>query len=186
VETLNKDRVEELKEQIADIEKRWPAHSVPPVLMQQLDELEQELSRELESTAGSAGKSKTGAVDLHLHPIGWVENEFNEPASPDQIRLAESHIVLDPLLIEGLQGLEPGQQIMVVFYFHCSEGFDLLQHPRGDRSRPKRGVFSLRSPRRPNPIGVTIVELVGIEDNVLRVRGLDAINATPVLDLKSA
>ena len=125
-------------------------------------------------------------MDLHLHPIGWVENEFNEPASPDQIRLTESRIVLSSLLTEGLQGLEPGQQVMVVFYFHRSEGFELLQHPRGDQSRPKRGVFSLRSPRRPNPIGVTIVELISIEENILRVRGLDAINATPVLDLKSA
>ena len=125
-------------------------------------------------------------LDLHLHPIGRVENQFNEPATLEQIRLAESRIVLDPLLTEGLQGLEPGQQIMVVFYFHRSEGFELLQHPRGDQSRPKRGVFSLRSPRRPNPIGVTIVELISIEENILRVRGLDAINATPVLDLKSA
>ena len=48
----------------------------------------------------------------------------------------------------------------------------------------RRGVFALRSPNRPNPIGVTVVDLIGIEDNVLRVRGLDAINGTPVLDLK--
>jgi formylmethanofuran dehydrogenase subunit E len=73
---------------------------------------------------------------------------------------------------------------MVVFYFHRSRGFDLLQHPRGDKSRPRRGVFSLRSPRRPNPIGVTVVDLVAIDGNVLHVQGLDAINGTPVLDLK--
>jgi tRNA-Thr(GGU) m(6)t(6)A37 methyltransferase TsaA len=100
------------------------------------------------------------------------------------MRSAESRIVLDPALTGGLAGLEAGQQVMVVFYFHRSQGYDLAQHPRGDTSRPKRGVFALRSPRRPNPIGVTIVDLLAIEENVLRVRGLDAINGTPVLDLK--
>jgi len=118
--------------------------------------------------------------------IGHVENDSDELAAPNEIRSVESRIVLDPTLTEGLKGLEPGKQIMVVFYFHRSRGFDLLQHPQGDRSRPRRGVFALRSPRRPNPIGVTVVELVAVEGNVLRVRGLDAINGTPVLDLKPA
>lgn len=118
--------------------------------------------------------------------IGYVENTFDEPVAPDEIRSVESRIILDPALTDGLLGLEPGQQIMVVFYFHRSQGDDLRQHPRGDRSRPQRGVFALRSPRRPNPIGVTIVDLVAIEGNVLRVQSLDAINGTPVLDLKPA
>jgi tRNA-Thr(GGU) m(6)t(6)A37 methyltransferase TsaA len=73
-----------------------------------------------------------------------------------------------------------------VFYFHHAQGFDLLQHPRRDTARPRRGVFALRSPRRPNPIGVTVVDLLSVEGNVLRVRGLDAIDGTPVLDLKPA
>lgn len=118
--------------------------------------------------------------------IGRVESEFDEPVAPDRIRSAESRIVLDPALTEGLTGLEAGQQVMVVFDFHRSQGYDLLQHPRGDESQPQRGVFALRSPRRPNPIGVTVVDLVAVEGNVLRVRGLDAINGTPVLDLKPA
>jgi tRNA-Thr(GGU) m(6)t(6)A37 methyltransferase TsaA len=118
--------------------------------------------------------------------IGHVENDFRERAPAHQIRSAESRIVLDPGLAAGLQGLEPGQQVTVVFYFHRSQGFDLLQHPRGDRTRPRRGVFALRSPRRPNPIGVTVVDLLSVEGNVLRVRGLDAIDGTPVLDLKPA
>jgi formylmethanofuran dehydrogenase subunit E len=116
--------------------------------------------------------------------IGHVKNEFDEPAAADLIRATESRIILDPVYEEGLSGLEPGQQIMVVFYFHRSKGYDLLQHPRGDESRPPRGVFALRSPRRPNPIGVTVVDLVAIEGNMLSVRGLDAFNTTPVLDLK--
>ena len=124
--------------------------------------------------------------NITFKPIGIVQNEFKELASPDEIRARESRIILNPDLVEGLQGLELGSQVMVIFYFHLSEGFDLHQHPRGDSGRPMRGVFALRSPRRPNPIGVTIVELLSIENNMLRVRGLDAINGTPVLDLKPA
>ena len=92
------------------------------------------------------------------------------------------------VLVAGLKGLEPGRQVMVVFHFHRAPPgqYDLCQHPRGDSSRPRRGVFALCSPHRPNPIGVTVVDLVAIEGNVLRVRGLDAINDTPVLDLKPA
>ena len=102
------------------------------------------------------------------------------------MRAALSRVVLDPLLVEGLQGVEPGQRIEVVFVFHRSDGYDLMQHPRGDRDRPCRGVFALRSPSRPNPIGVTTVDLLAIEGNVLVVRGLDALDGTPVLDLKPA
>jgi tRNA-Thr(GGU) m(6)t(6)A37 methyltransferase TsaA len=116
--------------------------------------------------------------------IGHVENDFDKPAPPPEIRAVESRIVLDPALRGGLKGLRPGQKVMVVFCFHRSQGFDLLQHPQGDRNRPRRGVFALRSPHRPNPIGVTVVDLLAVEGNVLQVRGLDALNGTPVLDLK--
>jgi tRNA-Thr(GGU) m(6)t(6)A37 methyltransferase TsaA len=116
--------------------------------------------------------------------IGHVENQFDEPVSSEEIRAVESRIVLNPDLVAGMQGLETGQRLLIVFHFHRTEGFNLLQHPRGDRSRPRRGVFALCSPRRPNPIGVTVVDLLEINGNILRIRGLDAINGTPVLDLK--
>lgn len=118
--------------------------------------------------------------------IGIVENGLPLGTPKNQLMAAESHIVLDPALIQGLQELEKQDRILVVFHFHLSQGFDLLQHPRGDTSRQKRGVFALRSPRRPNPIGVTEVELLEIKENVLRIRGLDAVDGTPVLDLKPA
>jgi len=127
------------------------------------------------------------AADLITYrPVGHVENAFEDPAPPPDIRAVQSHIVLEPALVEGLQGLEPGSDVMVVFHFHRSGGFDLLQHPQGDTGRARRGVFALRSPRRPNPIGITMAKLIAIEGNVLTVEGLDAINATPVLDLKPA
>lgn len=122
--------------------------------------------------------------NLQFSAIGLVENEFMEPVNSELLRSSPSRIVIAPHLTEGLKGLEAGMSVMIIFYFHRSEGYDLVQHPRGDQSRPKRGVFSLRSPRRPNPIGVTEVELISIEDNILTVRGLDAIHGTPVLDLK--
>jgi tRNA (adenine37-N6)-methyltransferase len=183
---MSKQRIEDLEQQIADLKKRWPAHSVPPAMMAQLDELEDQLRCELEKAGNSPEDTQANPTAVCYQPIGHVENEFAEPASPDQIRSVESRIVLDPSLVEGLKGLEPGQQIMVIFFFHLSEGYELLQHPMGDQSQPQRGVFALHSPRRPNPIGVTIADLVAIEGNVLIVRGLDAIDGTPVLDLKLA
>jgi len=118
--------------------------------------------------------------------IGHVENDFDDPVSPDQLWATESRIVLRPGLAAGLTGLAPGQRVMIIYHFHRAGDYELLQHPRGDRSRPARGVFALRSPRRPNPIGVTTVDLLAIEGDMLRVRGLDAINGTPVLDIKPA
>jgi len=123
---------------------------------------------------------------ITFRAIGYVENDFDEPVSPDKMWGTESRIVLDAALVKGLTGLSPGQQVMVIFYFHRADRYNLLQHPRGDPTRPVRGVFALRSPRRPNPIGVTTVDLLAIEGNVLRVRGLDAINGTPILDIKPA
>jgi tRNA-Thr(GGU) m(6)t(6)A37 methyltransferase TsaA len=178
VKMMSKDRVAELKEQIADLKKRWPAHSVPPAMMERLDALEEELAMEL--------KKRSEAENFQFRAIGYVENEYREPTEPDTLRASRSRIVLVPDLMEGLTGLVPGMTLLVVFVFHRAEGYDLLQHPRGDRSRPKRGVFALRSPNRPNPIGVTEVELLTIEGNILTVRGLDAIHGTPMLDLKPA
>jgi tRNA-Thr(GGU) m(6)t(6)A37 methyltransferase TsaA len=118
--------------------------------------------------------------------IGYVENEFAAPAPPEAIRAKISRIVIDRSFTDGLYGLEDGAKLVIVFCFHRSIGYDLLQHPRGDLDLPWRGVFTICSPYRPNPIGVTVVELVSIEDNVLCVRGLDAIDGTPVLDIKPA
>jgi tRNA-Thr(GGU) m(6)t(6)A37 methyltransferase TsaA len=117
-------------------------------------------------------------------PIGYVENDFDAPTTPEAIATAESRVVVAPEFVEGLTGLKAGQRVMIVFHFHLMQSYDLLQHPRGDRSRPRQGVFALHTPHRPNPIGVTVVDLLSVEGNVLRVRGLDALNGTPVLDIK--
>lgn len=137
------------------------------------------------SNAGQVPGESQETETVTYRAIGHVENDFDGPSTSGS-RSSESRLVLELGLTQGLEGLEVGQKIMVIFHLHRSQGFDLLQHPRGDRSRPRRGVFTLRSPRRPNPIGITVVDLVAVEGNVLRVKGLDAFNGTPVLDLKPA
>ena len=121
---------------------------------------------------------------IQFRAIGHVENDIELGAMPKSVESTESRIILDPELAPGLRGLEQGQSILVVFCFHFVQGFDLFQHPRGDRKLAKQGVFSLRSPHRPNPIGIAKVTLVSSEGNRLLVKGLDAINGTPVLDIK--
>ena len=121
---------------------------------------------------------------MSVRAIGHVESGIDTAAPVDSVASVESRIVLDPSMVDGVLGLKPGRRITVVYWFHRSVGYELLQHPRGDRNRPKRGVFALRSPHRPNPIGITRVQLVSIEKNVLLVRGLDAMDGTPILDLK--
>jgi tRNA-Thr(GGU) m(6)t(6)A37 methyltransferase TsaA len=123
---------------------------------------------------------------IEYRTIGIIEIPPNKSPVADKTASNEALIVLDPPLAEGLKGLKPGQRIEVIFHFHRTDGFELCQHPRGNRLRAKRGVFALRSPRRPNPIGLSEVEVVGIKDNVIRVKDLDALDCTPVLDIKPA
>ena len=123
---------------------------------------------------------------IKYRTIGIIETPENKSLAADKTVSNESLVVLDPPLAKGLKGLKPGQRIQVIFHFHLADGFELCQHPRGNRYRSKRGVFALRSPRRPNPIGLSEVDLVGIRGNVLYVKGLDAIDGTPVLDIKPA
>ena len=181
----NDERIEKLKAQIEDLHKRWPAHSVPPAMMEEMDELEEQLKIEMARQEKAAKETNVDRQGFHFHAIGYVENEIDDPNDP-LLDTAESQLRIDPSLVAGLEGLSVGQQILVIFYFHHSKGFALSQHPRGDKSRAKRGVFALCSPNRPNPIGVTMVKIISIEDNVLRVSGLDACNGTPILDLKPA
>lgn len=115
--------------------------------------------------------------------IGSVQSTSSNDASSETIP-EEATLVIQPELSGGLEGVEPGDRLMVVFVFDRAGAFELRQRPRGDRRRPLRGVFALHSPRRPNPIGVTDVEVLEIAANVVRVRGLDAWPGTPILDLK--
>jgi len=99
----------------------------------------------------------------------------------------ESRIELDPRFAAGLEGLDQFSHVVVVFYMHLDpdrEPITLRRRPRGRSDMPLLGVFAQRGRMRPNPIGVTTAEIVRLEPGALVVRGLDAVEATPVLDLK--
>lgn len=118
-------------------------------------------------------------------PVGYVESGFKDiQHNPDVFKGTVSRIRVLDEYEEGLFRLESFERLYVIFVFDRAEGFRLVIHPRGDTSRPERGVFGTRSPYRPNPIGLAVVELLDIEKKVLTVRDLDAIDGTPVLDIK--
>jgi tRNA-Thr(GGU) m(6)t(6)A37 methyltransferase TsaA len=123
---------------------------------------------------------------ITIHPIGHVErDEQDDRLSGDELRARSVRIVLDPSLTDALMGLRPGSHIIVLFYLHRSTGYNLKLHPRGDPSRPLRGLFATRTPRRPNPIALTTARVRHVEDNVLEVIGLDALDGSPVVDIKA-
>jgi tRNA (adenine37-N6)-methyltransferase len=129
--------------------------------------------------------SKTDET-LTLTPIGFVRSPFKDtaeiPKGPGAAHRAEGTLELLPALEEGLQDIEGFSHLFVIWSFHRSEGFDLrARTPLDDRPH---GVFASRSPRRPNPIGLTVVELLRRDGPRLHVRGVDMLDGTPILDLK--
>ncbi len=123
-------------------------------------------------------------MELRLRPIGRVENMYRHPAPSGGSHQMESRLVIAEEFVPGLDGIEEHQWLTVAFNFHLSQGYELRQHPQGDTRRPKRGVFALCSPRRPNPLGVSFVRLVRREGNILVVKGLDALDGSPIVDIK--
>lgn len=123
-------------------------------------------------------------MEITLKPIGKVINNVQEASEKVNWSEVVSILEINPELVEGLEGIEEFSRIMVIYWFHLVKETRLKVHPRGDPSRPLRGVFSTRAPVRPNRIGVTVVELLHREGNCLVVRGLDAYNGTPILDIK--
>lgn len=95
-----------------------------------------------------------------------------------------SEIEVFPEFTEGLSGIELLKELDIIFFFDRSEGYELLVHPRGDQEIPLVGVFGTRSPRRPNPLGLTRVRLLEVSGALLQVQGLDALPGTPIIDIK--
>ena len=125
--------------------------------------------------------------EISLRPIGVVRNQVLEPR-PDGWQEVTSRIVVRPELADALLGLEGYSHVLVLFWPHRVPadviGSKHRLHPRDDPANPLQGVLATRSQIRFNPILVTAVRLLGVKGNVLRVRGLDAIDGTPVLDIK--
>ncbi|WP_019588581.1 tRNA (N6-threonylcarbamoyladenosine(37)-N6)-methyltransferase TrmO [Deinococcus apachensis] len=122
---------------------------------------------------------------MTLHVIGTVHSPIQEGVDTDWGRV-ESTVELRPDLESALQSLNAFSHVLIVFYMHEStfSPEDLVRHPQGRIHLPRVGIFAQRAKHRPNPIGITAVELLGVDGHRLRVRGLDAIHGTPVLDVK--
>ena len=121
-----------------------------------------------------------------MQPIGYVKSPFHDPhAIPKGLGAkhdTEGVLEIEPNLELGLTDIEGFSHLFVIWAFHRSQGCELLGTPPSD-NRP-HGVFATRSPYRPNPIGLTVVELLRREGSRLYVRGLDMLDATPILDIK--
>lgn len=122
---------------------------------------------------------------LELRPIGYVQNQI-QPGRDVTWESIESDIVVDEQWADGLEGVEEFSHIIIVFWLDRPSGEEspLKVHPEAREDMPLVGVFATRSPQRPSPLALTTVRLLSREGNTLRVRGLDAFDGTPVLDIK--
>ncbi|MCP4202684.1 MAG: tRNA (N6-threonylcarbamoyladenosine(37)-N6)-methyltransferase TrmO [bacterium] len=119
-------------------------------------------------------------------PIGVIRSPFleprNVPVQPAAARGIEGSVEILPEFREGLADLEGFSHIVLVYHFHMTRGFSLLVKPFLDDEL--RGVFATRAPRRPNPIGLSVVRLVAIDATTVHVRDVDIVDRTPLLDVK--
>ncbi len=124
-----------------------------------------------------------------LHPIGVVRSSLKRRKdAPHQgwKGAPAAWIELDAAYADGLLGLEPGAELVIVTWLHLSDRDILQVHPRRDDARPRRGVFATRAPVRPNPLGIHPVTLLEMDGMRLRVEPLEAVDGTPVVDIKAA
>ena len=124
---------------------------------------------------------------FELIAIGRVESPLTDlqsaPRQPDE-GAPEAALVFDKEVREGLRNIRPGDALLILTWLHQAHRDVLRVHPRGDTSRAPEGVFSTRSPHRPNPIGLHQVDVVSVDGCRIRVRSLEAIDGTPIVDVK--
>ena len=134
----------------------------------------------------SINAHETGFVmKIEFEPIGVVKTDVEQVPRHWTVSEAEGAIIINEEYAEGLKDVKAGQRIVVLFYFHKSPRFTpefLVQTPHHRTER--LGVFSICSPVRPNPIGMSVVEVLGVEGSTIRIKGLDMLDGTPVLDIK--
>jgi tRNA-Thr(GGU) m(6)t(6)A37 methyltransferase TsaA len=126
-------------------------------------------------------------VTLQLHPIGTVESPLTDrsqaPKQGDE-GAPDAWLEFVPEVAEGLQGIAAGDELLLLTWLDRARRDVLRVHPRGDVSRGEHGVFTTRSPDRPNPIGLHRVRVVEVDGTRIRVSGLEALDGTPVVDIK--
>ncbi|MBW2078766.1 MAG: tRNA (N6-threonylcarbamoyladenosine(37)-N6)-methyltransferase TrmO, partial [Deltaproteobacteria bacterium] len=125
-------------------------------------------------------------MNFEVKAVGKVVSPIKEPMDENWGAVV-SEIVLDEGYSEGLAGLDDFSHAIVIYFMHLATDkgrIRVRRHPQGRDDMPFVGIFSQRAKRRPNPIGVTTVQIIETRENVLKVKGLDAIDGTPVLDIK--
>jgi tRNA-Thr(GGU) m(6)t(6)A37 methyltransferase TsaA len=126
-------------------------------------------------------------IDFTVRPIGRVESSLTSTAdAPRQgdEGAPDAYLILDAEVQTGLEGIAAGDEVVLLTWLHKANRNVLRVHPRGDLSRPEAGVFSTRAPSRPNPIGLHRVRVLDIDGPRLHVSGLEAIDGTPIIDVK--
>lgn len=118
-----------------------------------------------------------GSVESSLRDVGTAPRQADEGAPPASIQLR-------PDVLDAARDIAPGDDLLVLTWLHVADRRTLAVRPRGDAARPLTGVFSTRSPHRPNPIGLHRVRVVAVSPDRIDVDGLEAVDGTPVLDLK--
>jgi tRNA-Thr(GGU) m(6)t(6)A37 methyltransferase TsaA len=139
---------------------------------------------EVADHAESPGHNQPG---FELTPIGRVESPLLDPGSaPKQgdEGAPDAWLAFHPAVLDGLDGIRAGDEVIVITWLHRARRDELRVHPRGDVSRAQQGVFSTRSPHRPNPIGLHRVEVASIDGDRVQVRNLEAVDGTPIIDVK--
>ena len=123
-----------------------------------------------------------------LRAIGWVESPLTDlDSSPRQgdEGAPDAWLRFEPEVLDALRGVEPGDELLLLTWLDRADRDVLVVHPRGDTSRPPAGVFTTRSPHRPNPIGLHRVGIESIDGARVQVRNLEALDGTPIVDVKA-
>ncbi len=126
-------------------------------------------------------------TSYRVEPIGVIHSELTScEAAPHQGNegAPDAWLEVDATIAEGLEGIAAGNEIILITWFHRARRDILKVHPRGDKNRPLTGVFSTRSPDRPNPLGLHRVKVLEVTGNKLKVGPIEAIDGTPVIDIK--
>ena len=124
---------------------------------------------------------------IELTPIGRVESELTDRASAPKQGLEgapDAWLVFEPAVVDALDGIGPGAELIVLTWLDRAQRDVLRVHPRDDPANPVQGVFNTRSPDRPNPIGLHPVQVVAVDGARVRVRSLEAVDGTPIVDVK--
>ena len=121
--------------------------------------------------------------EINLKPIGFVKNNIQEPRFgnfADEI----SEIIVDKKFAEALKGIEDYSHVIIVYWMNRVKNSVITHRPQGNPNVPIVGIFACRCPQRPNPIAITTVKLIAHEGNKIRVKGLDILDGTPIIDIK--